>query len=120
MNIETIIKLLDAGYTKEEIQQLAQPTQITGAEVSPPGTDDTHSPSAPDANDPEPAAPSITPAPEASGSNDQLLKAINDLTKTIQSGAILNSVFNSDNERTSDAILASILRPDGSKLGGDK
>lgn len=118
MNIETIIKLLDAGYTKEEIQQLAQPTQITGAEVSPPGTADTNSPDVPE--EPEPAVPSITPAPETSGTNDQLLKAINDLTKTIQSGAILNSVFNSDNERTSDAILASILRPDGSKLGGDK
>lgn len=117
MNIESIIKLLDAGYTKDEIQQL---TQITGAEALPPDTADTHSPSAPDANEPEQAVPSITPAPETSGTNDQLLKAINDLTKTIQSGAILNSVFNSENERTSDAILASILRPDGSQLGGDK
>lgn len=115
MNIESIIKLLDAGYTKDEIQQL---TQITGAEVSPPDTADTHSPDVPE--EPEPAVPSITPAPDVSGTNDQLLKAINDLTKTIQSGAILNSVFNSENERTSDAILASILRPDGSKLGGDK
>lgn len=114
MNIESIIKLLDAGYTKDEIQQMT--AQITGGAAEESPAADT-SPTVPE---PEPAVPSITPAPEASGTNDQLLKAINDLTKTIQSGAILNSVFNSENERTSDAILASILRPDGSKLGGDK
>lgn len=114
MNIESIIKLLDAGYTKDEIQQM---TQISGgaAEEPSPAVD-----TSPIPEEPEPAVPSITPAPDVSGTNDQLLKAINDLTKTIQSGAILNSVFNSENERTSDAILASILRPDGSKLGGDK
>lgn len=71
MDLQTTLKLLDAGYTKEEINQMSTPISVLSPEPAP---------------DPEPTpAPDPTPAPEpkqetkAADTN----KIIADLTKQV-------------------------------------
>lgn len=118
MNLEDVIKLIDAGFSKDEITAMMSPERSSADILS--HEDSSVTPET--EKEPTPAAEQSAPVPASSpDQNSDLLKAIRDLTTTIQSGAILNSVFNSDNERTSYDILADVLSPDGrTKLGGDK
>lgn len=97
MNVEQIIKLLDAGYTKEDIEKMNQP-----------------------APDPEPAPetkPEPAPAPEAKPEekktksepvNNQMLKELQDLKKAVFAMNIMQS--KQPEQKSVDDILANALK----------
>ena len=98
MNVEQIIKLLDAGYTKEDIEKMNQP-----------------------AAEPEPQEekqPEPEPAPEAKQEekktesepvNNQMLKELQDLKKAVYAMNIMNSSQPGQHESVDD-ILAKALK----------
>lgn len=83
MEIKDIIKLLDAGWSREEILQLSVPNPAQNP-----------APVDPIAPEPapimQPAVPIPAPAPAADHSA-QLLAAVQQLTQTIQANAIMQS-----------------------------
>lgn len=98
MNLEQIIKLLDAGYTKEEIQNMTAPapesTQEPGAEPKP---------------EPAPAPMPEEKKPVTEPVNDQMLKELQDLKKAFYSMNIMNSSQPGQPESVDD-ILARALK----------
>lgn len=96
MKYDEIIKLLDAGYTREEILNMQD------------------EPAAP-AN--KPAAPADEPAPVTM---DAIMSEVKDMfaemKKELTAMNILNSRQSAETERTSEDILASIINP--TKNGG--
>ena len=101
MNVEQIIKLLDAGYTKEDIEKMNQPA----AEP------------APEAKQPEQAQPEPAPAPEAKPEekktesepvNNQMLKELQDLKKAVYAMNIMQSA--QPEQQSIDDILAKALK----------
>ena len=94
MNLETIVKLIDAGYTRAEIEALAAPA----APVAP------AAPAAPAAS----AAPVAPAAPAAPADND-VMAAIRNLTAAIQSNGIINSAQPQTPNQAD--IMASIIMP---------
>ena len=99
MNIEQIIKLLDAGYTKEDIEKMNQPA----AEPEP------------QEEKPEPApapAPETKPEEKKTESepvNNQMLKELQDLKKAVYAMNIMNSSQPGQPESVDD-ILAKALK----------
>lgn len=91
MKYEEIIKLLDAGYTREEILNMKE----TPA--------------------PEPA-PEPTPEPvsEVSEVLKEMREAFNDMKKELTAFNIMNSNLPADSEKTSEDIIANIINPDPS------
>ena len=118
--IDKICKLLDAGYTREEIAKI-----LNSAAVVAPVPDPGANPAAPPAPDPTPAsapaapAPVPAPAPAAGGTPDmgKLLEAVNQMGANIVSalqraqigGVILP--YNPDPAAAIDAITAQIINP---------
>lgn len=98
MNVEQIIKLLDAGYTKEDIEKMNQPA----AEPAPQ-----------EEKQPEPApAPEAKPEekkPESEPVNNQMLKELQDLKKAVYAMNIMNSSQPGQPESVDD-ILAKALK----------
>jgi hypothetical protein len=99
MNVEQIIKLLDAGYTKEDIEKMNQPAQDP-------------------APAPEEKQPESVPAPEAKPEekktesepvNNQMLKELQDLKKAVYAMNIMNSSQPAQPESVDD-ILAKALK----------
>jgi len=109
MNIEQIIKLIDAGYTKEDIEKMNQPA----ADPAP----------APEAKQPEQAQPEQAkpePAkaeqpkpeekkPESEPVNAQMLKELQDLKKAVFAMNIMQSSQPAQPESLDD-ILAKALK----------
>ena len=97
MNVEQIIKLLDAGYTKEDIEKMNQPA----AEPEP------------QEEKPEPApAPEAKPEEKKTESepvNNQMLKELQDLKKAVYAMNIMNSSQPGQPESVDD-ILAKALK----------
>ena len=97
MNVEQIIKLLDAGYTKEDIEKMNQPA----AEPEP------------QEEKPEPApAPETKPEEKKTESepvNNQMLKELQDLKKAVYAMNIMNSSQPVKSESVDD-ILAKALK----------
>lgn len=97
MNVEQIIKLLDAGYTKEDIEKMNQPA----AEPEP----------APETKpEPEPA-PETKPEekkPETEPVNNQMLKELQDLKKAVFAMNIMQS--SQPEQKSVDDILANALK----------
>lgn len=98
MNLEQIIKLLDAGYTKEEIQNMTAP--------------------APESVQEQAAEPKPEPAPdtmpeekktESEPVNNQMLKELQDLKKAVYAMNIMNSSQPGQPESVDD-ILAKALK----------
>ena len=123
MDVNTIIKLLDAGYTREEIQSMAG----DGAAVeNNAGSINNNELKAPESSEPpvlgsSPAAPE-QPAETSDESTDDLKKIVNDLagqvkelTKTVQMNNIINSEQPPKPVQTAADILASIINPYTSK-----
>lgn len=103
MNVEQIIKLLDAGYTKEDIEKMNQPAQ--DPEPAP-------------EEKPEQAQPEPAPAPETKPEekktesepvNNQMLKELQDLKKAVYAMNIMNSSQPGQPESVDD-ILAKALK----------
>ena len=97
MKKEDIITLAKAGFTAQQIAQLA----ADGPEA------------APAAPEPAPAAPEPTPAPAVNPDLvQQLLDRIDGIENKLQKAALLNTQQDL-NEDTADKILASIINPPG-------
>lgn len=101
MNIEQIIKLIDAGYTKEDIEKMNQPAQDPAPETKP------------EQAQPEPApAPETKPEEKKTESepvNNQMLKELQDLKKAVYAMNIMNSSQPGQPESVDD-ILAKALK----------
>ena len=93
MNYEEIIKLLDAGYSRDEILAMKE-------EPAP----------APDPKEPEPA-PAPEPADITAGIMEEVKSMFSEMKKELTAMNILNSRQESDEVRTGEDILASIINP---------
>ncbi len=102
MELENIIKLLDAGYTKDEISALMNPA-APAEEPAAPAEEPAPEPA--QAADPEPA-----PAPQPAG-NDQILEALNKLTNAIITKNLNATTAETAKEQTTTDILAKIIAP---------
>ena len=102
MKYEEIIKLLDAGYSREEIIEMDKEP-------------------APEKKDPAPEpdpAPTDTPdpAPDMAGYMDEMKKMFSDLTKELVASNIMRS--RQDGEEPEEDIIAKIINPKIDKNGG--
>ena len=115
MNYEQISKLIDAGFTKDEIMQLARDEPLQKPEPEPqpePEPEPQPGPEKEKASEPEPQ-----PEPD-SQIGDRLTsieKSITDLMKAFQSENLkkdqIRTTAQTLQEKT-DAIMASIIRPE--------
>ena len=103
-NLETIVKLLDAGYTKAEIDAMLSP-----AAPAAPAQEQT----APAQEQTAPAQEQTAPAAPA-GSSD-ILEAINKLTQTIVMHNINTQGVVTQPQRTAEDALAEIIAPPGAQ-----
>ena len=93
MKYEEIIKLLDAGYSRDEILAMKE-------EPAP----------APDPKEPEPA-PAPEPADITAGIMEEVKGMFAEMKKELTAMNIMNSRQESDEVRTGEDILASIINP---------
>lgn len=101
MKTETILKLIDAGYTKDEIQAMDDF----------PAEQETADQPADEPDQPAPAAPAAEEQPAAQPAGyDAVLEALNKLTNSIIKSNI-NSTVVQPAEHTLDDALASIIAP---------
>lgn len=110
MTKDEIFKLIDAGYTKEEIQALddiKSPDPEPAAETAA-GDERTEQPAA------QPAAEKQTATPV--NSNDQILEALNKLTNVMIGRNINQTVSETLQERKPEDILAEIIAPPKPKI----
>ncbi len=91
MNIEQIIKMIDAGYTKEEIEKMTQPEPEPKQEPKP---------------EPE---PKTEPKTEPKPADDPVLKELQDLKKAVYAMNIMQSSQPPKSESVDD-ILAKALK----------
>ena len=109
MKYEEIIKLLDAGYTREEILKMDAPA-------------DDPKPNDPKPDDPKPDDPKPADDPKRDtndilkGFADEIRDAIKDLTKEITAANILGS--RQPAEPDDEDIIAKIINPKIDKNGG--
>lgn len=112
MNTETLVRLLDAGFTKDEIMQL------TGSQPAPEPSPEPEQPAPEQEAEPEQPAPAPEqPAPE-NGETDKRLTAIENniaaLVKAVQLNNLRSDSFGSvpdSLETQTDKIMAEIIRP---------
>ena len=95
MKYEEIIKLLDAGYSREEILAMKE--------------EPAHAPE-PSQDDPEPA-PAPEPADITAGIMEEVKGMFAEMKKELTAMNILNSRQESDEVNTGEDILASIINP---------
>ena len=91
MKYEEIIKLLDAGYSREEILAMKE------------------APADPAPADPAPAAPNMADV------MNEMKEMFNDMRKELTAFNIMNSNMPGDSERTSEDIIATIINPEQKK-----
>ncbi len=92
MTLEQIVKLLDAGYTKEDIQKLQEPE----AEPKP-------------EPEPEPAAePTPEPKPKPEPEQNAVIKELQELKKAVYAMNIMQSA--QPDKASTDDILAKVLK----------
>lgn len=114
MKLEEIITLLNAGYTKDEIQALEMPENKPAAEDP---KDPQEAPAAPDQE--EPAAPAAPAAPVLNGTDNaevtkyiaQLTAQVSSLTKQIQNSNLLNAQQPAQHQNSAEDILANLINP---------
>lgn len=115
MKIEDLMKLVDAGFTRDEILRFTGPLAM-----DPPFTPDAAAEPAPAAADvpvkaePEPAAPA-TPAAPAAPDNSEVLAALKDLTNTIRKTSIMRDTLQETEKPSAVDVLASIINPSNNK-----
>jgi hypothetical protein len=99
MNIDSILKLVEAGLSKEEITAMTQPAQAQEE----PKQDEPKT-------EPVKEEP-IKEEPAQDKRYEELLSAMNRLTGAIQAGNILNSNNKEVKEPSAEDILAEVLSP---------
>lgn len=105
MKYEEIIKLLDAGYSREEILEMDKE----------PAPEDKKDPAPEDKNDPAPEDKK-DPAPDMTGMMEEMKTMFSDLTKELIASNILRSRI--DGEDDNEDIIAKIINPKIDKNGG--
>ena len=127
MELNTILELVKAGFTHDEIMQMAQPTTpVTNPEPVPMAVDTPAKETEPapvPAQVAEPVAPAVpapvpaqqpaqTPAQEQPTMSD-IMQGIAKLTSAVQANAIAQSVIPQglQNPPSAEDILAEIIRP---------
>lgn len=117
MTVDQIMKLLDAGYTKEEIAAMTSDPEPKPAPEEKPEPEQKQEPE----EKPEPE-PKPEPAEDQTGARlDALEKSIASLIKTIQVSNVNNKhvqTLPSDSTKIVDDAMASIIRPDIKKKEG--
>ena len=101
MKYEEIIKLLDAGYSREEILEMDK-------EPAP-------EPDPAPAPEPDPA-PTDNPTPDMAGMMEEMKTMFSDLTKELIASNIMRSRI--DGEDDNEDIIAKIINPKIDKNGG--
>lgn len=112
MNLHEIMTLLDAGYTKDEIQNLEieeANTKIINDLKSAPEAKPEAEPEA----EPEAApAPALEAKPDAEPTLADVLKQMEKLTATIQANALAQTQINGQPKQpTAEDMIAQIIRP---------
>ena len=100
MNIDSILKLVEAGFSKEEITAMTQTAQAQEEEPKP----------EPAKEEPVKEEP-VKEEPAQDKRYEELLSAMNRLTGAIQAGNILNSNNKEVKEPSAEDILAEVLSP---------
>lgn len=101
MNVEQIIKLIDAGYTKEDIQaMMEQPKATQAPETQPEPVNEKQE---------KPAEKPEEKKTESEPVNNQMLKELQDLKKAVYAMNIMNSSQPGQPESVDD-ILAKALK----------
>ena len=114
MNTDLLVRLLDAGFTKDEIMKLAEPAK---PEPAPEDDPEPEAPKAPEA-DPKPAAPEADQAAADPGTDkrlDAIEQSISSLVKAVQRNNLRNDSFGTvpdSLETQTDKIMAAIIRPE--------
>lgn len=106
MEMQDILKLVQAGYTKEDIDKMTAPVAAPAADPEP-------APEPAPAAEPSPApAADPTPDPQQPTLKDLML-SISKLTSAIQANAIANSVIPGGPGQgpTAEDAIAEIIRP---------
>ena len=100
MELNTILKLLDAGYTKADIEAMTAPA----AEVTPEPAEEPVKPA---------ETPAEEPAPEMTSADilNNLLAEVKGLKAQIQANNIRSDSMGSKPEVTAESILASLINP---------
>lgn len=107
-NLDNIFKLLDAGYTKEEINQLLNPANEDDAPTDNKAVDDK-------ASDDVAVNNQIVGYDKLAEAIDGLNAKIKELDTSIKKGNILGNLINAPKEPTAEDVLASILTPEPKK-----
>lgn len=107
-NLDQIFRLIDAGYTKEEINELFNP--VVDAEAS-----KNENPEEPKNENPDNASNPALDIEALSNAINGLNEKIKELDTSIKKGNILNSSLNLPKEQTAEDVLASILTPEPKK-----
>lgn len=130
MKLEQLEKLLDAGFTKDEIFTLIgeHPTPETSDQptpvITPPANETTETPETPTPETPE-SKPETTPPETINTEIENRLagieKGFTDLVKAVQISNLKNDSFGSSPdslEEQTDRIMKSIIRPEIEKKEG--
>ena len=106
MKYEEIIKLLDAGYSRDEILAMKEePAPAPDPEPAP--------------ADPEPAPAPDPAADPAADVMKEMKEMFAEMKKELTAMNILNSRQESDEVRTGEDVLANIINPTMRKNGGN-
>lgn len=101
MKYEEIIKLLDAGYTRDEILSMQEEPTPEPA------------PQEPDSAEPEPA-----PAEDVSEVVKEMRELFSEMKKEFTAFNIMSARQPAESEKTTDDIIAEIINPTKKKNGG--
>ena len=120
MTGDQVLKLLESGFTAEEIRKM----QETAPEPQPDPQPEPQKEQEPEPERQQETAPEPPKDPEPSETDkrlDALETSISKLVKTLQESNLKNSSFQSDPadslEAQTDKIMASIIRPEPAKKG---
>lgn len=120
MTGDQVLKLLESGFTAEEIRKMDDPFPVPAPEPKP----EPQKEQEPEPERQQETAPEPQQEPEPSETEKRLgalETSIEKLVKTLQESNLRNSSFQSDPadslEAQTDKIMASIIRPEPAKKG---
>lgn len=97
MKIDDVMKLINAGFTKEEIISMTGETEVEPEAAKP--------------EDPAPEDPAEPAAPEFKSVLDDFLKGFKSIAEDIKQSNIANSNMPAQEKTSAEQILASIIAP---------
>lgn len=109
MKAEDVIKLIDAGFNRDEIVGMMDPESAGKAEPETPEPE-------PEIKE-QPAQPAPEPADPNAARYNELLEAMQKLTGAIQAGNILNSSNKEQPQLTAEDVLAQVVAPKPKRKG---